>query len=191
MPGMITQDEARQVRLVGLDVDGVLTDGGIYLGDVSGAPLELKRFDIQDGIGVRLMRSAGIKVVIVTGRVSESVRLRALELEADDVVQDAQARKLPLFRRILERHGVAPGQAAFIGDDLPDLAILRCVGMPVCVANAVPEIQAVSRVQLARSGGRGAVREFAERLLAAREEWDAVVERYVSARISLSDEVPE
>jgi 3-deoxy-D-manno-octulosonate 8-phosphate phosphatase (KDO 8-P phosphatase) len=117
--------------------------------------------------------------------------LRALELEADDVVQDAQARKLPLFRRILERHGVAPGQAAFIGDDLPDLAILRCVGMPVCVANAVPEIQAVSRVQLARSGGRGAVREFAERLLAAREEWDAVVERYVSARISLSDEVPE
>ncbi|HEX8716389.1 MAG TPA: HAD family hydrolase [Gemmatimonadaceae bacterium] len=191
MPGMITQAEARQVRLVGLDVDGVLTDGGIYLGDVSGAPLELKRFDIQDGIGVRLMRSAGIKVVIVTGRVSESVRLRALELEADDVVQDAQARKLPLFRRILERHGVAPGQAAFIGDDLPDLAILRCVGMPVCVANAVPEIQAVSRVQLARSGGRGAVREFAERLLAAREEWDAVVERYVSARISLSDEVPE
>lgn len=191
MPGMITQAEARQVRLVGLDVDGVLTDGGIYLGDVSGAPLELKRFDIQDGIGVRLMRSAGIKVVIVTGRVSESVRLRALELEADDVVQDAQARKLPLFRRILERHGVAPGQAAFIGDDLPDLAILRCVGLPVCVANAVPEIQAVSRVQLARSGGRGAVREFAERLLAAREEWDAVVERYVSARISLSDEVPE
>lgn len=191
MPGMITQAEARQVRLVGLDVDGVLTDGGIYLGDVSGAPLELKRFDIQDGIGVRLMRSAGIKVVIVTGRVSESVRLRALELEADDVVQDAQARKLPLFRRILERHGVAPGQAAFIGDDLPDLAILRCVGMPVCVANAVPEIQAVSRVQLARSGGRGAVREFAERLLAAREEWDAVVERYVSARIALSDEVPE
>lgn len=191
MPGMITQAEARQVRLVGLDVDGVLTDGGIYLGDVSGAPLELKRFDIQDGIGVRLMRSAGIKVVIVTGRVSESVRLRAMELEADDVVQDAQARKLPLFRRILERHGVAPGQAAFIGDDLPDLAILRCVGLPVCVANAVPEIQAVSRVQLARSDGRGAVREFAERLLAAREEWDAVVERYVSARISLSDEVPE
>lgn len=191
MPGMITQAEARQVRLVGLDVDGVLTDGGIYLGDVRGAPLEFKRFDIQDGIGVRLMRSAGIKVVIVTGRVSESVRLRAMELEADDVVQDAQARKLPLFRRILERHGVAPGQAAFIGDDVPDLAILRCVGMPVCVANAVPEIQAVSRIQLERSGGRGAVREFAELLLTARDEWEAVVERYVSARISLSDEVPE
>lgn len=191
MPGMITQAEARQVRLVGLDVDGVLTDGGIYLGDVSGAPLEFKRFDIQDGIGVRLMRSAGIKVVIVTGRVSESVRLRAMELEADDVVQDAQARKLPLFRRILERHGVAPGQAAFIGDDVPDLAILRCVGMPVCVANAVPEIQAVSRIHLERNGGRGAVREFAELLLTARDEWETVVERYVSARISLSDEVPE
>jgi len=191
MPGMITGDEARRIRLVGLDVDGVLTDGGIYLGDVSGAPLEFKRFDIQDGIGVRLMRSAGIKVVIVTGRVSESVRLRAMELEADDVVQDAQARKLPLFRRILERHDVAPGQAAFIGDDVPDLAILRCVGMPVCVANAVPEIQAVSRIQLERSGGHGAVREFAELLLTARDEWKAVVERYVTARISLSEEVAE
>jgi len=191
MPGMITLDEARRIRLVGLDVDGVLTDGGIYLGDVSGAPLEFKRFDIQDGIGVRLMRSAGIKVVIVTGRVSESVRLRAMELEADDVVQDAQARKLPLFRRILERHDVAPGQAAFIGDDVPDLAILRCVGMPVCVANAVPEIQAVSRIQLERSGGHGAVREFAELLLTARDEWKAVVERYVTARISLSEEVAE
>jgi len=191
MPGMITRDEARRIRLVGLDVDGVLTDGGIYLGDVSGAPLEFKRFDIQDGIGVRLMRSAGIKVVIVTGRVSESVRLRAMELEADDVVQDAQARKLPLFRRILERHDVAPGQAAFIGDDVPDLAILRCVGMPVCVANAVPEIQVVSRIQLERSGGHGAVREFAELLLTARDEWKAVVERYVTARISLSEEVAE
>ena len=191
MPGMITRDEARRIRLVGLDVDGVLTDGGIYLGDVSGAPLEFKRFDIQDGIGVRLMRSAGIKVVIVTGRVSESVRLRAMELEADDVVQDAQARKLPLFRRILERHDVAPGQAAFIGDDVPDLAILRCVGMPVCVANAVPEIQAVSRIQLERSGGHGAVREFAELLLTARDELKAVVERYVTARISLSEEVAE
>ena len=191
MPGMIKRDEARRIRLVGLDVDGVLTDGGIYLGDVSGAPLEFKRFDIQDGIGVRLMRSAGIKVVIVTGRVSESVRLRAMELEADDVVQDAQARKLPLFRRILERHDVAPGQAAFIGDDVPDLAILRCVGMPVCVANAVPEIQAVSRIQLERSGGHGAVREFAELLLTARDEWKAVVERYVTARISLSEEVAE
>ncbi|HWG51774.1 MAG TPA: HAD family hydrolase [Gemmatimonadaceae bacterium] len=189
MPGLITRDEACQIRLVGLDVDGVLTDGGIYLGDVSGAPLEFKRFDIQDGIGVRLMRSAGLKVVIVTGRVSESVRLRAMELEADDVVQDAQARKLPLFRRILERHGVPPEHAAFIGDDVPDLAILRCVGLPVCVANAVPEIQAVSRIRLARSGGRGAVREFAELLLTARDEWRGVVENYVAARISLSEEV--
>jgi len=189
MPGLITRDEACQIRLVGLDVDGVLTDGGIYLGDVSGAPLEFKRFDIQDGIGVRLMRSAGLKVVIVTGRVSESVRLRAMELEADDVVQDAQARKLPLFRRILERHGVPPEHAAFIGDDVPDLAILRCVGLPVCVANAVPEIQAVSRIRLARSGGWGAVREFAELLLTARDEWRGVVENYVAARISLSEEV--
>src|SRR5881396_1551119 len=89
---------ARAVRLVGIDVDGVLTDGGIYLGAVDGKPLEFKRYDIQDGLGIHFMRKAGIRVAIVTGRVSESVRLRAAELEIEDVAQDAQARKLPAFR---------------------------------------------------------------------------------------------
>jgi 3-deoxy-D-manno-octulosonate 8-phosphate phosphatase (KDO 8-P phosphatase) len=189
MPRVIDPALARRIRLVGLDVDGVLTDGGIYLGDVGGAPLELKRYDIQDGIAVRFLRSAGLKVVIVTGRVSESVRIRAAELEADDLAQDAQARKLPAFRRILDRHGVAPEEAAFIGDDFPDLAILRMVGLPVAVGNAAPEISAVCTVQLERSGGRGAVREFTEMLLKARGEWDAVVEEYVTSRLGASLEV--
>lgn len=77
MPAMIDPGLARRIRLVGLDVDGVLTDGGIYLGDVGGASMEFKRYDIQDGIGIRFLRAASLKVVIVTGRVSESVRLRA------------------------------------------------------------------------------------------------------------------
>lgn len=182
MPVLITAEQARRVRLVGLDVDGVLTDGGIFLGSVGGAPMEFKRFDIQDGIGIRFLRDAGIKVVIVTGRVSEAVRLRAAELEADDVAQDAQARKLPAFRHLLVRHGVAEDDAAFIGDDLPDLAILRCVGLPVCVGNAVPEVRAASAIRLERTGGQGAVREFAEALLRARGVWDGVVERYLASR---------
>src|ERR671928_1901640 len=93
---------ARAIRLVGIDVDGVMTDGGIYLGAVDGTPLEFKRYDIQDGLGIHFLRKAGIRVAIVTGRVSESVRLRAAELEIEDVAQDAFARKLPAFRRILE-----------------------------------------------------------------------------------------
>lgn len=182
MSRVIDPKLARSIRLVGLDVDGVLTDGGIYLGDVGGTPLEFKRYEIQDGLAVHFLREAGILVAIVTGRVSESVRIRAAELEVDDVAQDAQARKLPAFRRILERHGVLPEETAFVGDDFPDMGILRLVGLPVAVGNAVPEIRKVCKVQLERHGGRGAVREFTELLLKARGEWDAVVERYVASR---------
>jgi 3-deoxy-D-manno-octulosonate 8-phosphate phosphatase (KDO 8-P phosphatase) len=182
MSRVIDQKLARSIRLVGLDVDGVLTDGGIYLGDVGGTPLEFKRYEIQDGLAVHFLREAGILVAIVTGRVSESVRMRAAELEVDDLAQDAQARKLPAFRRILERHDVPPEEAAFIGDDFPDMGILRMVGFPVAVGNAVPEVRKVCKLQLERHGGRGAVREFTELLLKARGDWDAVVERYVASR---------
>jgi 3-deoxy-D-manno-octulosonate 8-phosphate phosphatase (KDO 8-P phosphatase) len=182
MSRVIDQKLARSVRLVGLDVDGVLTDGGIYLGDVGGTPLEFKRYEIQDGLAVHFLREAGILVAIVTGRVSESVRIRAAELEVDDLAQDAQARKLPAFRRILERHDILPEEAAFVGDDFPDMGILRLVGLPVAVGNAVPEVRKVCKLQLERHGGRGAVREFTEILLKARGDWDAVVERYVASR---------
>jgi 3-deoxy-D-manno-octulosonate 8-phosphate phosphatase (KDO 8-P phosphatase) len=173
---------ARSIRLVGIDVDGVLTDGGIYLGAVDGTPLEFKSYDIQDGLCIHFLRKAGIRVAIVTGRVSDSVRLRAAELEIEDVAQDAYARKLPALTRILERHRIAPAETAFIGDDFPDLAVLRTVGLPVAVANAVPEVQRECRLQLKRSGGRGAVREFAELLLKARGEWDRLYEAYVTER---------
>jgi len=173
---------ARRIRLIGIDVDGVLTDGGIYLGAVDGTPLEFKRYDIQDGLGIYFLRKAGIRVAIITGRVSDSVRLRAAELGIDDVAQDAYARKLPAFRRILERHGVTAEEAAFLGDDYTDMSVLRVVGLPVAVANAVPEILKVCRLHLTRSGGRGAIREFAEILLRARGEWDALAEAYVAER---------
>ena len=179
---MIDRALASRIRLVGLDVDGVLTDGGIYLGDVGGRRAEFKRYDIQDGLGIRFLRDAGIKVVIITGRVSESVRLRAEELELDDLVQDAAARKLPALHAMLERQGVTPEEAAFIGDDFPDAGVLKAVALPVAVGNAVPEIRALCALQLTRLGGRGAVREFAEILLKARGEWEAITERYVRER---------
>jgi 3-deoxy-D-manno-octulosonate 8-phosphate phosphatase (KDO 8-P phosphatase) len=186
---VIEHELAQRIRVVGIDVDGVLTDGGLYIGDASGAHVELKRYDIQDGLGIRFLREAGIRVCLVTGRVSESVRIRAQELEIDDVAQDALARKLPAFQRILERHDVRMEDAAFLGDDFPDMGIMRVVGLPVAVANAVPEIKAVSRLCLTRSGGRGATREFAEMLLKARGEWDEIVERYVADRSTPTLEV--
>ena len=179
---MIGPEVARRIRLVGLDVDGVLTDGGIYLGSAGDATQEFKRYDIQDGLGIHFLRRAGLRVVIVTGRVSESVTLRARELEVDDVAQNATAQKLPAFYNMLDRFKVHPSEAAFIGDDFPDLAVLRVVGLPVCVGNAVTEVRAACALRLERTGGAGAVREFAELLLKARGEWKSVTDAYVAER---------
>ena len=178
---MIAASAAKRVKFVGLDVDGVMTDGGIFLGDVDGKRIEFKRYEIQDGLGIVLLRKAGIKVGIITGRESESVRLRGEELKVDAVAQDSKARKLSALTTMLAQFGIAPSDAAFVGDDLPDLSVLRAVGMPVAVANASKEVKAVANIQLTRDGGYGAVREFAELLLTARGEWDGVVKDYVAA----------
>ncbi|MDQ6830138.1 MAG: hypothetical protein M3081_14875 [Gemmatimonadota bacterium] len=182
MSSSIAPELARRIRLVGLDVDGVLTDGGIYLGDCNGERVELKRYDIQDGLGIRFLHEAGVAVAIVTGRESASVRMRAAELGIDDVEQDRHARKLPAFHRVLTRRGIAISDAAFLSDDIPDLAILREVGLPVAVGNAVDEVRAICALTLERRGGAGAVREFAECLLKARGDWEAVIERYIAQR---------
>jgi 3-deoxy-D-manno-octulosonate 8-phosphate phosphatase (KDO 8-P phosphatase) len=178
----ISRDVAQRVRLVGLDVDGVLTEGGIYLGDVNGARMEFKRFDILDGVGIKMLQLAGVEVAIITGRVSDAVALRALELGITDVIQDAYARKLPALRKLLAAKGIDESEVAFVGDDLPDLAVLRVVGLPVVVANCTEDLARLGAFRLTKNGGHGAVREFAEMLLRARGEWDALVERYVKSR---------
>ena len=173
---------ARRVRLVCFDVDGVLTDGGIILGDAGGARVELKRYDIQDGLGITFLRQAGLRTAIITGRESQSVALRAAELQIDDVIQDRRARKVPALGALLDRLGIGWDAVAFVGDDLPDLGALRRVGLPVAVGNATAEVRAVATLQLSRTGGAVAVREFCEALLRARGEWDGLVETYVRAR---------
>lgn len=178
----ITPALARRIRLVCFDVDGVLTDGGIILGDAAGSRVELKRYDIQDGLGVVLLRQAGIRTAIITGRESQSVALRAEELHVDDVIQDRHARKVPALAALIERLGFSWDEVAFVGDDLPDLGVLRRVGLPVCVGNATAEVRRVASVQLTRHGGAGAVREFVELLLTARGEWATQVEAYVASR---------
>jgi 3-deoxy-D-manno-octulosonate 8-phosphate phosphatase (KDO 8-P phosphatase) len=179
---MIDPALAKSIKLVGFDVDGVLTDGGIYLGDISGHRLEFKRYEIQDGLGIAMLRLMHIPVAIVTGRVSESVRLRAEELGVEDVAQDPDGHKLSGFMRILKKRGVEWNEVAFVGDDFPDMSVLRLVGLPVAVGNAVPEIRAICKHQLEGTGGRGAVREFVEDFLKARGEWETAWGRYVEPR---------
>jgi 3-deoxy-D-manno-octulosonate 8-phosphate phosphatase (KDO 8-P phosphatase) len=176
-------DIAARIRLVVLDVDGVLTDGGIFLGAMDGGDrIEMKRFDITDGLGIRLLREAGVEVAIVTGRESHAVRLRAEELGIRECHQDREARKLPIVERLLDRLGMGWDEAAFVADDLADLPVLRQVGLPVAVANAVREVRTAARWMTTRRGGDGAVREFAEALLDARGEWTDRVEAYLRER---------
>ncbi len=171
---------ARRLKLVGFDVDGVLTDGGVYIGQAADHPLELKRFHVNDGLAIKLLRDAGLVVVFVSARRSEATELRARELKVDEVVQDKH--KLPAFAGILARRGVAWDESAFVGDDIPDLPILRRVALPIAVANAVPEVKAAVRLVTAAAGGQAAVREVAESILKARGEWKDLVQRYLQER---------
>jgi len=175
---MIDPTLANRIRLLALDVDGVLTDNGIFVGPVDGQPVELKRFDIQDGLGQVLMRTAGIPVVWVSGRHSEATTVRARELRIEEVLQVGGPEKLDAFGALLARRGIAWEDVAFVGDDLADLQVLRRVGLPVAVANAVEEVKAVAKYVTRAPGGHGAVREVVEVLLKARGRWPELLERY-------------
>jgi len=175
---------ASRIRLVGLDVDGVLTDGGLYVAHVADRAVEFKRFDSRDGTAVWLLRRAGITVVISSGRHADATAIRARELKIDEVLQDETGggRKLQAFEEMLARRGLELADCAFVGDDLADLPLLRRVALPVAVANAVPEAKAVAALVTRAAGGRGAVREVTETLLKARGAWDDVVAQYLEER---------
>jgi 3-deoxy-D-manno-octulosonate 8-phosphate phosphatase (KDO 8-P phosphatase) len=179
---MIEPAVARRIRLVGLDVDGTMTDGGVYVGTSGGQNVELKRFDIQDGLGVHLLRKAGLLVAIVTGRAGEAARIRAEDLEVDEFVADAGARKLAAFEEILRKRQLRWEETCFIGDDIPDLPLLRRVALPVGVANACAEVREAVRFMTTRAGGHGALREFVEAFLTARGVWTDQVRAYLRER---------
>jgi 3-deoxy-D-manno-octulosonate 8-phosphate phosphatase (KDO 8-P phosphatase) len=173
---------AERVKLVIFDVDGVLTDAGVYIGATAAdESIELKRFDIQDGIGLKMLGWAGIGVVLVSGRVSKATAIRAAELGVE-CHQEPDAYKLKVVERILEERSVAWEEVAMVGDDVPDLAVLRRVGLKAAVGNATDPVVAVADWQATRPGGRGAAREFCDALLRARGVLDEVVERYVEER---------
>lgn len=175
---------AHRIALVAFDVDGTLTDNGVYLGQLPGidaadARLELKRFDIQDGLGIVMLRRAGIIVAFISARYSAATTLRAAELGVEHVMQGRGLRKVPTLLALGESLGIPLDAMAFMGDDLADIAVMQRVALAAAPSNAVPEVKAVATVQLSKEGGRGAAREFAELLLHARGEWSGLVDAYL------------
>ncbi len=167
-----------RIQLLLLDVDGVLTDGGVTW---TNEGIEEKTFHIRDGLGLRLWGRAGLRAGIVTGRASRIVQVRAEELGIRIVRQGVED-KLSTAAAIVAECGVSWEETAFVGDDLPDLpVILRC-GLGVAVADACPDVRKAARLVTTLGGGRGAVRELIERLLRARGGWDSIVSRYADAR---------
>jgi 3-deoxy-D-manno-octulosonate 8-phosphate phosphatase (KDO 8-P phosphatase) len=196
---------AKKIKLILFDVDGVLTDGKIWIfpspsgaqqsvleqsaqqsgqggfGLGSTSLIEAKGFHAHDGTAISLARLAGIKTGVITKRISETVALRARDLKMDHVYQGKQD-KLTVFRQILEKEGITAAEAAFVGDDVIDLPVMRNCGFAIAVKNARPEVKAEAHWVTAHAGGYGAARDAVEYILKAQGKWKSVVETYVSER---------
>jgi YrbI family 3-deoxy-D-manno-octulosonate 8-phosphate phosphatase len=166
-----------KIELILSDVDGVMTDGGIYVQD-NGE--QIIKFHIRDGMGVRLWREAGKRFGIVTGRKLESVKKRAADLWMD-IVRLGIDDKLPEVDRLAAEFGITRDQVCFIGDDLLDMATIRAVGLGVAVADAAEEVRNVAQYTTSVRGGQGAAREVIELILKNTDRWNDVVKRYGGA----------
>ena len=176
MPEASLQERCSRIDLLVADVDGVLTDGGIIYADND---VELKVFHVRDGSGLKLWHLAGKRSVLLSGRSSKTVAVRAAELGIDAVVQGATD-KLPLFEQLLQERGLRAEQACFVGDDLPDIPVLRRSGLAVAVADACAEVIEDAHYITRAAGGRGAVRETIELVLRAQGLWQKFVAKYRS-----------
>jgi 3-deoxy-D-manno-octulosonate 8-phosphate phosphatase (KDO 8-P phosphatase) len=168
---------AQAIELVIFDVDGVLTDGSLYLGDDG---QEYKAFNSRDGHGMTMLREAGIALAVITGRRSEVVRIRMESLGVEHVYQGRRD-KWPAYEALRQACGLGDAQIAYVGDDVVDLPVMRQVGLAVAVADAHPLVRAHCHWQTKTAGGRGAAREVCEGLLAAQGKLDGLLARYLGA----------
>ena len=167
-------NKLKSIKLLLLDVDGVLTDGGIVYTD-DGA--ETKIFNVKDGLGVKLLMEAGIHLGIITGRRSNALFNRCKELGID-LIYDCVADKADALNRVLERTGFSADEVACIGDDLPDLALMRRAGFSIAVADAHVTVRERADMITSAKGGQGAVREACEAILKAKGLWESILERF-------------
>ena len=163
------------IQMLLIDVDGVLTDGGVFL-DARGG--EMKRFDIRDGMGMVVWRKCGLKLGIISGRPSEVTSRRAAELGIDYVEQCQAMDKAASLENICGESGIDPRNIAYVGNDLADLPVMRRVSYPIAVADAAPEVVSAAKYVTKSRGGYGAVREVIEHLLKAMDRWDEVLDDY-------------
>jgi 3-deoxy-D-manno-octulosonate 8-phosphate phosphatase (KDO 8-P phosphatase) len=175
MTKITTEQRCRQIELILSDVDGVLTDGGIYF-DNQG--IELKRFHIRDGMGIRLWQRAGYRFGLLTARSSHIVKVRAAELNID-LVRQGFEHKLQAAKELIAELGLKPEQVCHLGDDLTDLPVIQYVGLGVAVQDAAGDVRGVADYITDLPGGRGAVREVIEMVLKAKGRWDDLVRNYI------------
>ncbi len=166
------EDRLEKIRLLLLDADGVLTRGEIIYSDRG---VESKSFDVKDGFGIRMLREAGIKTGIVSGRNSGAVEQRARELKVD-FCHCGVADKKALLDDIVGKAGCSPQETAFVGDDIPDMAIMNSVGIGIAVADADDTVKKCADMVTLHPGGRGAVREVCERILKAKGLWEGILQ---------------
>ncbi|MFH1355279.1 MAG: HAD hydrolase family protein [Candidatus Omnitrophota bacterium] len=168
------KEKAKKIKLLLLDVDGVLTDGKIVY-DSCGR--DMRFFDVHDGLGVYLLGEQGIRTVLITAKGSKAIIPRAREMRVAEVFADVSP-KTSVLDKILKKYKVVLEEICFMGDDLVDLCLMKKVGFPIAVFNAVPEIKRVAVYICLREGGSGAVREVVELILKAQGKWAAALEVY-------------
>ena len=176
--GYISEEElliiAEKIKLLVLDVDGVLTDGGIIL---DGGDNEFKSFHVRDGHGIRMLMRAGINVALITGRHSKVVERRAKELGINEIFQKCHDKTIA-YRELADKYSLQDHEIAYVGDDVVDISVLKMCGFPVAVSDAEDEVKSSVRMITKKGGGKGAVREVCNFLLRAKGLWEGMVDGY-------------
>jgi len=168
---------AKQIKVLLMDVDGTITTGAVTLLSMpDGSATEIKVFDAHDGQGLTLARTAGIRTGVITGRESAAMRRRAQEMKIE-FVYEKQAQKIPAYEEILAKAGVPESAVAYLGDDLPDLPVMRRVGLAVAVGDAVAEVKKAAHYTTKAVGGRGALRELVELILKSQGIWEEMIDK--------------
>ena len=168
---------AAHIKVLLMDVDGTMTDGGvILLSQLDGTALELKTFDAHDGQGLTLAHTAGIRTGCITGRESPALARRANEMKMEFIYMK-QPTKIPAYEEILRKAGVAESAVAYVGDDLPDLLVMRRVGLAIAVGDAVPEVKKAAHFVTKAHAGRGAIRDAVELILKSKGIWEEMIEK--------------
>lgn len=167
-------EKAKKIKILLLDVDGVLTDGRIIYDSLG---RDMKFFDVHDGLGVYALKKAGIKTILVTAKGSWAIKPRARDMQVEAVFENISP-KTTVLEKILKKYKVNAGEVCFVGDDLVDLCLMKRVGLPIAVFNAAPEIKQTASYITLKLGGRGAVREIAELILKSQGKWDEILRLY-------------